>query len=127
MSGHNTRKTDPASASELSSGERAAVVRQVHAGQEPHLRAHPEHQKAAENFAKEVRERDAQEGHEGKAHGKGHTGHHRGDLSSGEKSVVTRTVKAGGNLEDIHFVQGHPNKLEKAKAYAAEVKARGDE
>lgn len=45
----------PSACLPCSSGEKAAITRQVKAGEEVHLKSHPEHQAAAKQYAKEVR------------------------------------------------------------------------
>ncbi|KAI3433466.1 hypothetical protein D9Q98_003279 [Chlorella vulgaris] len=123
--GHNAdrRHSDPEHGG-LSSGEKATITKQVHLGVNPedvHLQKHPEHDKAAQEYAKEVAAREAEE-----PHGKGqhHASHARGELSGAEKAAVTRAVKAEHSLEDLPFVQNHPKKLAHAQEYAEEVKEK---
>ncbi|PSC73875.1 fatty acid desaturase [Micractinium conductrix] len=102
----------------LSSGEKAAITREVHGGGEfKFLEKHPEKAAAAEEYRKEVLGKGKAEGKQGHAHAQVEH-HHVGELSHGEKSAVSRQVHAGKPVEDLPFVQGHPKKLERAQEYA---------
>lgn len=104
---------------ELSRGEKAAISRAVHGGGEVHFtEKHPEKASAAEQYRKQLEAKE-HPGHKGHKEEPAH--YKRGELTQGEKSAVSRAVHGGKPVEDLPFVQGHPQKLERARSFAEKV------
>ncbi|KAL4431085.1 hypothetical protein ABPG75_006341 [Micractinium tetrahymenae] len=107
---------------ELSRGEKAAISRAVHGGGEVHFtEKHPEKAEAAEAYRQELEAKEHR-GHKGhKGHKEEPAHHKRGELTQGEKSAVSRAVHAGKSVEELPFLQGHPQKLERARSFGEKV------